>query len=66
MFDEAKQLIKIIKRIKFIMENNFGLLRVLRILDLAIIIRAAIKILRMINVEDRVSMADIDVIENLV
>jgi len=48
------------------MENNFGLFWVLRILELAIIIRAAIRILKIINVEDIVSIADIDVVEKLV
>lgn len=47
-------------------ENNFGLFWVLRILELAIIISAAIRILKIINVEDIVSMADIDVVESLV
>ena len=59
-------MIKIIKRMRFIMENNFGLFWVLRILELAIIIRAAIRILKIINVEDIVSIADIDVVEKLV
>lgn len=63
MFDEEKQLIKIINKMIFIEENNLGLFWVIKILDLAIIISAAIKILRIIRVDDIVSINEKDEIE---
>ena len=66
MFEEEKQLIKIISKVKFIIENNFGLLFLIKIFDLAIIINAAMRILRIISVEDIVSMAEKGEIEWLI
>lgn len=66
IFAEAKQLIRIISKVKFIMENNLGLFWKWRIFELAIIISAAIRILRMIKVEDIVSIAEDEVIEYLI
>jgi len=54
--DEEKQLIRIISRIRFIVLNSLGLLFVWKILDLAIIISAAIRILKIISVADIVSI----------
>lgn len=61
--DEAKQLIKIINRVRFMIENNLGLLRKNIIFDLAIIMRAAIMILKIISVDAIVSIAENDEIE---
>jgi hypothetical protein len=63
MLDEEKQLIRIIKRIRFIVENNLGLFLLWIILELAIIINAAIIILKIINVEDMESINENDEIE---
>lgn len=65
MFEDEKQLIKIVSRIRFIYENRVGLLSLKIIFDLAIIIRAAIRSLKIINVDDIVSMAENDEIEKL-
>jgi hypothetical protein len=62
MLDAAKQLIKIISKVKFINENSLGFVCLFIILELAIIIRAAIRILKMINVDDMVSIDENDVI----
>jgi len=59
-------LIKIINKIMFIIENHFGLFCIVKIFDLAIIIRAAIKILRIINVEDIVSIDEKDEIDRFI
>lgn len=58
-------MIKINSKIKFIVENNFGLFCVEKILELAIIINAEIRILKMIRVADIVSIAENVVIENV-
>jgi hypothetical protein len=47
-----------ISNIKFIIENSLWLLKRIKILDLAIIISAAIRILRIIKVDDMISIDD--------
>ncbi len=62
--DAEKQLIKMSRRAIFITVNSFGLLFSWRILVLAIIIIAAIQILRITSVDDIRSMpvnVDIDI-----
>jgi len=58
-------LIKIINKRTFISENSLCLFFELIILDLAIIISAAIRILRINKVEDMVSIDEIGVIDKL-
>jgi len=53
-------------RVKFIIENNLWLLDMVKILELAIIIRAAIKILKRINVDDSVSIEENEEIDELI
>jgi len=64
--DDEKQQIRMIRRVKFINENNLWLLDVVKILELAIIIRAAIKILKRINVDDKVSIEENEEIDELI
>jgi len=66
MLEAEKQFTKIINKVKFIIENSLWLFDKLKILDLAIIISAAIKILRRINVEDIVSIAENDEIDEFI
>lgn len=54
--DAEKQFTKIIRRVKFIKENNLWLFIVWKIFDLAIIIKAAIKTLKIIKMADMVSI----------
>jgi len=56
MFDEEKQFTKIISRIKFIIENSLWLVELIKTLDLAIIIKAAIRMLSKIRMDDIVSI----------
>lgn len=56
MFEDEKQLTKIINRVKFIREKILWLVELIKIFDLAIIIRAAIKILSRIKIVDMVSI----------
>lgn len=63
MFDAEKQLTKIIKRNRFITENNLWLFILIIIFELAIIIKAAIKILNTISVDDNISIIENDEID---
>lgn len=63
MLEEEKQLIRIIKSIKFMIENILWLLVLIKILDLAIIINPAIRILSVIKVADIVSIDENEVID---
>jgi hypothetical protein len=55
MFADEKQFTRIINRVIFMIENSLWLLASVKILELAIIISAAIRILKRINVVDIVS-----------
>lgn len=66
IFEEEKQLISTINKIKFIREKVVWLFEVLIILDLASIIRAAIIMLSKIRVEDIVSIEEKGEIEILI
>jgi len=63
MLEDEKQLIRIIRRIRFISLKSLWLLLVWKILDLAIIISAAIRILKIISVDDIVSIDENEEIE---
>lgn len=63
ILDEEKQLIRINSSNKFIAENILCLFELIKILDLAIIISPAIKILRVIRVADIVSIDENEVID---
>jgi len=63
ILDDEKQLIKIIKRERFIIEKSLWFIYELIILDLAIIINAEIRILNRIRVLAKVSKDDIDDME---
>lgn len=65
ILDAEKQLIKIIKRVKFIKVNTLWLFIEIIILDLAIIIKAAIRILKIIRVDDIESVIENIVIEEV-
>jgi hypothetical protein len=58
---EEKQFTKIISRRMFIIENSLWLFARFKILELAIIIKEAIKILKMISVVDMVSIDENEV-----
>jgi len=66
MFDEEKQFTKIISRIKFIIENSLWLVELIKTLDLAIIIKAAIKMLSKIRMDDIVSIDEKFEIDELI
>jgi hypothetical protein len=63
---EEKQFTKIIRSRMFIIENNLWLFARFKILELAIIINAAIKILKIISVVDMVSIDENEVIDKFV
>lgn len=63
MFAEEKQLIKMISRDTFMIEKSLWFFSMMKILELAIIISAATKILSRISVDDIVSIDDVDEIE---
>lgn len=66
MLEEEKQLIRINNNNKFIIENILWLLMLIKILDLAIIINPAIKILSVIKVADIVSIDENEVIDRFI
>ena len=53
-------MIRIISKIKFMIENNLWFFSMIKILDLAIIISAATKILSRMSVDDIVSIEETD------
>lgn len=63
---EEKQFTKIISRRIFIIENSLWLFAKCKILELAIIIKAAIRILKIISVVDMVSIDENEVIDKFV
>ena len=58
MFEDEKQFTKIISSMIFKIENILWFFSMVKILDLAIIISAAINTLNIINVDDIVSIED--------
>jgi hypothetical protein len=66
MLEEEKQLIRISNSSKFIVENILWLLVLIKILDLAIIINPAIRILSVIKVADIISIDENEVIDRFI